>query len=81
MTSAFGIGHRMKYECKKPIYRLAVQLTERIVVYELYQQSANSTQTANMHYRYKDRVSSDRRILMFIFLYYFQGQREDQSED
>ena len=32
--------------------RLAVQLTERIVVYELYQQSANSTQAANMHYRY-----------------------------
>ena len=53
-------GQKVRIKCRDMVkkisiykHRLAVQLTERIVVYELYQQSAASSQaTTNMHYRY-----------------------------
>ena len=54
-------GQKVRIKCRDMVkkisiykHRLAVQLTERIVVYELYQQSttSGSQASANMHYRY-----------------------------
>ena len=52
-------GQKVRIKCRDMVkkisiykHRLAVQLTERIVVYELYNQSAvTSNQSVNMHYR------------------------------